>query len=261
LAAAISSLSIYPAAPRPGDAVSAVIYSELEPISATFSGTPISIIQYKGNARAIFGIPASKNPGTYNLRINFKDGQSLISKVTVKPKNFPRIYLGIPEKLSITPENLVVKMAENNKAIDRAVKIPSAEIYFKAGFGLPLRDNRRITSVFGEVRITGKQEIRHNGVDFGAPLGAAVGAMNDGIVSRAYFDPIYGNSVLVDHGGGIISLYLHLDKILVKEGDRIKKGKPVGRVGQTGYAERPHLHLSTKISGVSVDPLSLVKIF
>ena len=88
-----------------------------------------------------------------------------------------------------------------------------------------------------------------------------MGAINGGIVRKAYFDSVFGKSVVVDHGQGIFSLYLHLNEIRVKEGDQIKKGHLIGTVGQTGYAISPHLHLSVKISGVSVDPLKFVSSF
>src|SRR3989344_6112118 len=85
--------------------------------------------------------------------------------------------------------------------------------------------------------------------------GAGVGAINAGLVRKAYVDAVYGNSVIVDHGQGIFSFYIPLDTIRVKEGAALKKGSLVGTVGNTGYAETPHLHLSIKINGVSVDPI------
>jgi murein DD-endopeptidase MepM/ murein hydrolase activator NlpD len=80
-------------------------------------------------------------------------------------------------------------------------------------------------------------------------------------VNKNYVDPIYGNAVLIDHGHGIFSAYFHLDKALAKQGSEVKKGTKIGTVGQSGYATGPHLHLSIKINGVSVDPLKFVTMF
>lgn len=94
-----------------------------------------------------------------------------------------------------------------------------------------------------------------------AKKGSVIGAMNGGVVRYAGLDGTYGNMVVVDHGEGIYSMYLHLSKIAVKVGAAVKKGQLIGLVGDTGYATGPHLHLSVKIDGISVDPLSFVGIF
>ena len=99
------------------------------------------------------------------------------------------------------------------------------------------------------------------GVDFDVPKGTAVRAINDGTVKNAYLDSIYGNSVIVDHGRGIYSLYLHLDSMSVKSGDTIEKGETLGFAGSSGLSSAPHLHLSVKINGVSVDPIQFVSAF
>lgn len=261
VSAASPSFSLYPTNPRQGEAAMATLVSDALPTSATFGGKPASILKYKDKYRVVFGVGANQQSGTYNLRVYFENGSKIVSPIVVKSKKFPRLVLGIPEKLKVTPKELVVKLSDNNKVIMAAAESSPPEARFTGGFALPLVNNLRLTSIFGEIRVTGSQEIRHNGIDLGAKLGAGVAAMNDGVVNRAYADDIYGNSVIVDHGAGIISLYMHLDKILVKEGESIKRGKLVGLAGKTGYAEFPHLHLSTKINGVSVDPLSLLRIF
>ena len=169
--------------------------------------------------------------------------------------------LGIPKQLNLTPEKLITQLGEAKKDIDATARVQIDTILFNGPFGLPLFDNRKIASIFGEIRETGGTEIRHLGVDFEAPIGTPVGAMNNGIVRKAYVDPVYGNSVIVDHGKGIFSLYMHLNEMRVKEGGTVAKGTVVGTVGKTGYATSPHLHLSVKINSVSVDPLRFVRSF
>lgn len=231
------------------------------PVSALFDGEPVALFPYRDSYRAVIGIAATKSAGAYVLRINFSDGSAAEKKITVRAKKFPKIVLGIPEKLGLTSSGLVSKLQAEKVNLNEVFGQKTAEIFFSQPFGLALANNRRVGSVFGEIRKTGDTEIRHLGTDFTAKKGAAVGAINAGVVRRAYFDAVYGNSVIVDHGEGIFSFYIHLDKIRVKEGDVLKKGGLVGTVGDTGYAEAPHLHLSVKIGGVSVDPVGFVKNF
>jgi murein DD-endopeptidase MepM/ murein hydrolase activator NlpD len=264
--------------PLTAAAVSAPIISNLNPLqgdtvvlkfldngavitSAAFDGRPALFFKYRGGAMAVFGIPASKPPGQYLFRADFKNGETYTQTINVKAKVFPRVVLGIPKEVGLDSKDLVKHLEGEKINIDALVAERSAEIFWDGSFGLPLSNNKKITSPYGEIRQTGDTEIRHLGVDFGANLGAAVGAINGGRVVKAYYDTVYGNSVILDHGQGIYSLYLHLQKMKVKEGDLVKKGQVLGTVGKSGYATAPHLHLSLKVGGVSVDPIRFISIF
>jgi murein DD-endopeptidase MepM/ murein hydrolase activator NlpD len=155
----------------------------------------------------------------------------------------------------------VQSLASTNETVGVTVQKVTDTTRFSTPFALPLRDNRKISSPFAEVRKTGEERITHLGVDFDQPKGSLVAAINDGVVAKAYVDPTYGNSIYVDHGRGIYSLYLHLDTMRVKAGDVVKKGTIVGTLGESGLASAPHLHLSIKINGTSVDPLQFVGSF
>lgn len=248
--------------PYQGDTV-VVIFPDRdhEVKSAIFDGQAVAFFPYKNSYRAVFGIPATKTPGRYALRIKFKDGEMFEKSIRVRAKKFAKITLGIPKRLDLTPQALVAKLETENSNLKSVLDLRTPAVFFDRPFGLPLWDNRKIGSRFGEIRKTGGTEIRHLGVDFGAKLGAPVAAINAGVVRKAYTDSVYGNSVVIDHGAGIFSLYLHLNEMKVKEGDRVEKGKVVGTVGQTGYSTSPHLHLSLKVGGVSVDPLQFVSGF
>lgn len=248
--------------PLQGDVVM-ITFSDSAPtaLSAEFDGEPVSVFSYQGLQRVLFGISPTKNPGYYPVRVIFKNGEVFEEKIQVRARKFSKVVLGIPEKLELTPTGLVAKLQTEKVKIEDIVSIKTPEIFFSSPFGLPLVDNRKVTSLFGEIRKTGNTEIRHLGVDLAGKLGAGVGAINGGVVKKAYYDTVYGNSVIIDHGQGIFSLYLHLNKIKVKEGDVLKKGALVGTLGQTGYATSPHLHLSLKIGNVPVDPFRFVSIF
>jgi murein DD-endopeptidase MepM/ murein hydrolase activator NlpD len=246
--------------PRQGDTV-VVYFSGAKPQSVVFDGQPISIFNYKNYGIGVIPIAATKKAGAYSLEIIFSGNNAVEKQIKVKAGKFPLVVLGIPEKLDMTPAALVSNLQISNKDIKSVTGTKSEDITLSQAFGLPLYNNKKLGSLFGEIRQTGDQQIRHMGIDLSAKLGAAVASINKGIVRKAYFDEIYGNSVIVDHGHGIFSTYLHLDSIKVKENDAVKKGTVIGTVGQTGYAIGPHLHLSIKVNDVSVDPLRFVSAF
>lgn len=105
--------------------------------------------------------------------------------------------------------------------------------------------------------ITGQYKL-HTGVDIGAPMGANFIAANDGVITKAGPNAAYGNMVVIDHGGGISTLYAHGSEILVEVGQTVKRGDPVLKVGSTGYSTGPHAHFEVRINGVAVDPLPYI---
>ncbi|MBQ9297792.1 MAG: M23 family metallopeptidase [Clostridia bacterium] len=98
-----------------------------------------------------------------------------------------------------------------------------------------------------------------HGTDIGAPIGTNFIAANDGIVIKAGWNNAYGNMVIVDHGGGVSTLYAHGSEILVEIGQEVQKGEPVLKVGSTGYSTGPHAHFEIRINGEYVDPMNFVK--
>lgn len=98
----------------------------------------------------------------------------------------------------------------------------------------------------------------HTGMDIGAPMGSYAIAANDGIVTKATYSYSYGNMVMIDHGGGVSTLYAHGSEILVNVGDVVKRGDPVLKVGSTGWSTGPHLHFEIRINGNTIDPYPFV---
>lgn len=116
----------------------------------------------------------------------------------------------------------------------------------------------KTTSAYGLQRVlNGKPKNPHRGMDFRAPTGTAIEAVADGRVILA--EPHYyaGNSMYIDHGNGVVSLYFHLNKFEVSKGEFVKRGQIIGRAGSTGRATGPHLHLSISVQGQLVDPAPL----
>ena len=131
--------------------------------------------------------------------------------------------------------------------------------YIGGELAWPVPGYTRITSKYGmRVHpITGQYKL-HTGVDISAPMGANFIAANDGIVVKAEYNTAYGRMVVIDHGGGISTLYAHGSEILVEVGQAVKRGDSILKVGSSGYSTGPHAHFEVRINGVVTDPMPYI---
>ncbi len=147
-------------------------------------------------------------------------------------------------------EDLLNKLEEKAKALGEEIKsipsIPPVRGVFSSGFGIR-RDP-----------FTGGLEF-HKGIDLSAPTGTPVVATADGRVEKAEWNSGgYGNMVVINHGRGIKTLYAHLSKILVREGQKVRRGQIIGLVGSTGKSVAPHLHYEVEVNGQAVNPIRYI---
>ncbi len=139
------------------------------------------------------------------------------------------------------------------------VKLQSEKAYVGGGMIWPSAASRRITSPFGNrLHPILKVYKFHSGVDIGASYGTNILAANSGTVIKAGYNSSYGYMVMIDHGGGIVTLYAHSSKLLVKTGDVVKKGQTIALIGSTGMSTGPHLHFEVRVNGVYKNPLDYV---
>ena len=131
--------------------------------------------------------------------------------------------------------------------------------YIGGELAWPVPGYTRISSKYGMRThpITGVYKL-HTGVDISAPMGANFIAANDGIVTKAGMNSAYGNMVIIDHGGGVSTLYAHGSEILVQVGQIVKRGDAILKVGSTGYSTGPHAHFEVRINGVVTDPIPYI---
>ena len=164
-------------------------------------------------------------------------------------------------------ENLIAKLSDKEKEIQSKIDEYNnrfdeinreilalaqgsiAAEYIGGELAWPVPGYTRITSKYGMRThpITGVYKL-HTGVDIGAPRGANFIAANDGIVTKASYNSAYGNMVIIDHGGGVSTLYAHGDQILVQVGQTVKRGDPILKVGSTGYSTGPHAHFEVRLN-------------
>ena len=191
------------------------------------------------------------------------ENQTRVSRTLQNTKKLRESFI---EKLSDEEKQLQNKIDEINEQyqivnnqILALVQQGIDSTYIGGELAWPVPGYTRITSKYAmRVHpITGQYKL-HTGVDIGAPEGANFVAANDGIVIKAGMNTAYGNMVIIDHGGGISTLYAHGSAILVEVGQSVKRGEAVLKVGSTGYSTGPHAHFEVRINGITTDPLPYI---
>ena len=185
-----------------------------------------------------------------------KDGvkEKITKRVQKRKYNIQKID-GLEEKKVTPPEEVYERIKKENKLIAEARAVDSDLDFFKDKFIIPV-DDAIITGVYGSQRIlNGKPKWPHYGLDFAQKEGTPVKAMLDGTVTLAQSDLYYtGGTLIFDHGHGISTLYMHMQKILVEKGQKVKQGEVIGMVGSTGRATGPHLDIRLNWFDTRLDP-------
>jgi murein DD-endopeptidase MepM/ murein hydrolase activator NlpD len=218
---------------------------------------------------ALAGVSLETAPGTYPIELT---GQTMPGKMPGTRISFTRTFAVARGKYPRTEVKLNVESKftepspEQQKQIEEGVEVKkdylnrvTPEREWSGEFTAPAE--AEISDVFGAERVfNGKTQSTHFGLDFRVPTGTPVAAMNDGTVLLAR--PLYfeGNFVVLDHGQGLLTLYLHLSEFKVKEGDQVKRGQIIGLSGGTGRATGPHLHVAVRWQGTYLDPASLMRL-
>ena len=214
-----------------------------------------------GKQIGIVGIDAGKTPGDYSLSVSIPNEENTIKTITVKKRDFPITELALTEELEekgYTPSNIVENISTNEGVlIWQVLEKHTPKSYFDKFFLYPL-DSVINVGAFGNIRKKGDVSLRHLGVDLDAAVGTPVYAVNDGVVSFVEELTVYGKMIIIDHGLGIYSLYLHLNEFKVAKGDKVTRGEVIGLSGSTGYSLGPHLHFSIKVKGANIDPLRFI---
>ena len=184
--------------------------------------------------------------------------EKITKRVQKRKYNIQRID-GLEEKMVTPPEEVYERIKKDNKLIAKARAVDTNLDFFKDKFIVPV-DDAIITGVYGSQRIlNGKPKWPHYGLDFAQDEGAPVKAMINGTVTLAETDLYYtGGTLIFDHGHGISTLYMHLNEIFVKNGQKVKQGEVIGTVGATGRATGAHLDVRLNWFGVRLDPATVL---
>jgi len=186
--------------------------------------------------------------------------KKIVKKVLKREYNIQRID-GLEQKKVTPPEEFYERIKKENNLIGKAREINSDLIFFSKKFIIPI-ENAVISGVYGSQRIlNGEPKWPHYGLDFAADEGTKIRAMLDGIVTLAESDLFYtGGTLIFDHGHGVSTLYMHMDKLLVKKEQKVKQGDVIGTVGSTGRATGAHLDVRLNWFKIRLDPATVLDI-
>lgn len=199
-----------------------------------------------GAYHCLLPVPVVHKPGPAIIKVG-----TLCTSVTVVDAHYPVQRLTLPK----SKNNFDMAVGEK-EAVEGAKATLSPERHWQGNFQLPSK--ARISAGFGLRRIVnGKllDDYFHSGLDFAGYQGSPIVACAPGkvVLARGGFK-LHGNTVAIDHGQGVVSFYIHMQKLMVKEGDKVAAGKQIGTVGQTGRANGPHLHFSIYVNQVAANP-------
>ena len=254
-------LAVSPQTPSQGRTFTAQITSDsIVSADLIFCGKLIRFYGTKGDLSAIAGVNVFTQTGWQPLRITATDesGNTVTEdfKIKIKKSVFPF------DKLLFPPGKqgrlVASKIKTDQDELAEVLKTESQRRLWTGKFLMPIKG--RVTSAFGAYRLyNGKRLGDHRGTDIGGnPVGAKIKVANSGVVIFSKPMPTIGSVIVIDHGQGVNSIYMHMSKTLVSVGEKVIKGQVIGKIGNTGLSTGPHLHFGMSIHDTRVDPLEWV---
>ncbi len=204
--------------------------------------------------RTLIGIPLGSPFGTFSLDVKraTRDGWKLVERFQVEVASV--IYT--VENVNFTPQKTALMKLDHQESakIGRMLKTPTAVQQWEGDFDPPV-DGKPVGE-FGVKRMANRTNERgfHKGVDLAAKTGTPVLAANSGTVAMAHSFKMHGRTVIVNHGQGVMTIYLHMKVFNVRPGQKVHKGESIGQVGSTGMSTAPHVHWGLYVHGIAVNP-------
>jgi murein DD-endopeptidase MepM/ murein hydrolase activator NlpD len=209
------------------------------------------------------GVNLATKPGTYTLHVEGKTkggkDAEMSYAVAVGAAHYPTSTLKVAPGFVEPPKETLPQIEEDQVVKKKVFSTTAPETLWSGRFEPPAEAD--VSGVFGSARVfNGVKKSQHTGLDFRVTTGTPIVATNSGTVILAR--PLYfeGNCVMIDHGQGLLTMYLHLSEFKVKEGDAVKKGQTLGLSGGTGRATAPHLHFAVRWRGEYLDPRTLLEL-
>lgn len=207
-------------------------------------------------------IPIDMRPGSHNLTIDLS-GPDYTKKITlpieIVSKQYPEEHLTVAPKMVEFPPEILKRIQEEQTALITSMNCETNRIYWTPRFVWPVP--KEIKSPFGLKRFfNGQPRAPHAGIDLKGDIGDHVHAANNGRVVFLKDCYLSGNTIVIDHGYGLYSIYCHLSKTYVEPEEEVRKNQIIGEVGKTGRATGPHLHWGISLHGIRIDPQSLMRL-
>ncbi len=243
---------------RPGE----VVYFKLEFPKDIFGElhcrNKITAVFFNDGYQVLLSESYFSSLGSYQCKWKIESEEFVVANIKVSSKKFPseRLYV---DKRRVTLEPEDIERVENENEFKKKIYSRSSQHpLFKESFELPI--NSEITSIYGSQRIfNNKKKTQHLGTDYRARVGTPIRTANSGkvVIARDLF--FSGNTVVIDHGLGIFTMYGHLSKLEASEGSYVSKGDILGLSGKTGRVTGPHLHWGVIVNGLAVEGSSLIR--
>jgi murein DD-endopeptidase MepM/ murein hydrolase activator NlpD len=228
----------------------------------TDPGTRIALegqeVRVAADGRFVIGFGRNA-PARMTLEAAYADGAHETRKLEIQPRSYPEQRIeGLPPKLVTPPKETLDRIRKENAMVAARKRRDTPVPYFESGFDWPLIG--RISGVYGSRRVlNGKPRRPHYGVDIAAPTGTPVKAPADGVVALVHPGMYFsGKTLMLDHGHGLTSAFLHLSAIEVEEGQKVRRGETIARVGATGRVSGAHLDWRINWFSVRLDPQTTV---
>jgi murein DD-endopeptidase MepM/ murein hydrolase activator NlpD len=241
--------------PVPGGIAAIRLPADADPGSVRYQKRRVLLTRQESANYAIVGLALGVAPGTYYLEARTRSKKPLRLSFQVSDKAYETQHLTIEDKRKVNPEKRdLERIDREQKRIDAALRHWSDATVMSLDFRKPV--DGPLSSPFGLRRYFNDQPRKpHSGLDIAAEAGAPIKAPAAGTVIDTGDFFFNGNTVFIDHGQGLITMYCHMSRIDVKPGQRVATGEVIGAVGMSGRVTGPHLHWSVSLNDARVDPL------
>ena len=241
--------------PVPGGIAVITLPADAVPASARYREKKILVTKIDGHNTAVIGLPLATKPGRHFLTVLDEQGKPLNIGFQVEDKHYEEQHITIKDKRKVNPEKRDMdRINRESKQIKTALRHWSAEENVVIEFRKPV--NGPTSSPYGLRRFFNEQARKpHSGLDIAATQGTTIVAPAPGTVLDIGDFFFNGNTVLLDHGQGLVTMYCHMSKIDVKPGQTLTTGEALGEVGMTGRVTGPHLHWGVSLNDARIDPL------
>lgn len=240
-----------------------VLGEDIQAVKGLLRDQEIAFFPEQGSFAALFGVDLEQRAGPIEIAIHGRskngDKREKLMTLRVKEKTFPREQISVPATFDRIDEATRQRIEREQEQLSRIWAVSTPQRWWEGRFLAPVSGG--ITSPFGLRRIVnGLLRSPHGGVDLKASLGTDIFAANHGQVALREEFFFSGKSIVLDHGGGLYTMYFHLADFNVEKGSQVRKGELIGRAGMTGRVTGPHLHWGVRLNGARVDPFELIAI-
>lgn len=254
LVLAAAAAEAEPVSGHPGGVVFLELGAATSAPDVRFGDSHILVQSNDAGWQAVVGVPLDTAPGDLEITV---DGTPATIRIKEHAYSEQRLTIKNQDYVSPQPAQLE-RIARERKIIDTAIGTFRAQPMSAVTLAAPVAGPR--SSSFGLRRFYNDEpRSPHKGMDIAAPQGTEITAPRGGLVSATGDFFFNGNTVILDHGQGLITMYCHLDRIDAEEGETLEAGAPLGTVGSTGRVTGPHLHFGVYLNGTAIDPAMLLE--